>query len=122
MKTIKLMLPYPGILTIITAMIAVIIIAAGCGDNADYNMLSDDRLSDDRLNTLNTSLEPDRISVDELNNLLDNQADIVLVDVRISDEYYASHISGAISMRFPDEMQVRYTELPRDKTIILYCS
>lgn len=119
MKTIKLMLPYPGILTIITAMIAVIITAAGCGDNADYNMLSDDRLND---NTLNTSLEPDRISVDELNSLLDNQADIVLVDVRISDEYYASHISGAISMRFPDEMQVRYTELPRDKTIILYCS
>lgn len=114
MKTIKLLLPYSGILTIITAMIAVIIIAAGCGDNADDNMLSD--------NTLNTSLDPERISVEEFKSLLDNQADIVLVDVRSSDEYYISHIPGAISMRFPDEIQARYTELPRDKTIILYCN
>jgi hypothetical protein len=64
----------------------------------------------------------ERITVDELKALLDNKADIVVVDVRDKDSYKASHIPGSISMAYGDEMKARHGELPQDKTIVLYCS
>ena len=68
------------------------------------------------------TVEPERISLEEFKNLFDNQADIVIVDTRSLENYEAGHISGAISMSYPDEIRARNQELPRDKTIILYCS
>ena len=64
----------------------------------------------------------ERVTVDELKNMLDNKADIVVVDVRSKEIYNAGHIPGAISMPFADEIKARHGELPQDKTIILYCS
>jgi len=68
------------------------------------------------------TVEPERISLEEFKNLFGNQADIVIVDTRSLEDYQAGHIPGAISMTYPDEIRARNQELPRDKTIILYCS
>ena len=64
----------------------------------------------------------ERVTVNELKSLLDNKADIVVVDVRDKDSYKAGHIPGAISMPFPNEIKARNKELPQNKLIILYCS
>jgi 3-mercaptopyruvate sulfurtransferase SseA len=68
------------------------------------------------------TVEPERIPLEEFKNLFDNQADIVIVDTRSLEDYQAGHIPGAISMPYPDDIRARNQELPRDKTIILYCS
>jgi 3-mercaptopyruvate sulfurtransferase SseA len=64
----------------------------------------------------------ERVTVDELKGMLDNKADIVVVDVRSKEIYNAGHVPGAISMPYPDEIKARNGELLKDKLIILYCS
>ncbi len=64
--------------------------------------------------------EVERITVDELKDLLDNQADVVIVDVRSKSSYDHGHIPGAIPMPYPEEIRSRHEELPTDKTLILY--
>lgn len=55
----------------------------------------------------------------ELTALLKKDA-VILLDVRPRAEYEAGHIAGALS--FPlDELMQRIKELPRHKTIVLYC-
>lgn len=113
MRTVKRLTPYLGmIFTISIALIAISMIA-GCGDATD---------DDDDDNNFNSNFEPERISVAELKNLLDSEADVVVVDVRSRESYDAGHIPGAISMEYSAEIRARYSELPQDKTIILYCS
>lgn len=68
------------------------------------------------------TIEPERISLKEFKNLFDSQADMIIIDTRSLESYEAGHIPGAISMPYPDEIRARNQELPRDKTIILYCS
>ncbi len=68
------------------------------------------------------TVEPERISLEGFKDLFDSQADITIVDTRSLESYEAGHIPGAISMSYPDEIRARNQELPRDKTIILYCS
>jgi len=63
----------------------------------------------------------ERVTANELKGLLDNKADIVVVDVRSKESYKAGHIPGSISMPF-SEINARHGELPQGKTIILYCS
>jgi rhodanese-related sulfurtransferase len=56
-----------------------------------------------------------------LKEKLDAGADIVIVDVRSKEEFDESHIIGAVSIPW-EEIESRYTELPRDKEIITYCA
>lgn len=44
----------------------------------------------------------------------------IIVDVRSAQEYAAGHVAGAIHIPL-DEIRRRLTELPKDKTIFLYC-
>ncbi|HPZ89684.1 MAG TPA: rhodanese-like domain-containing protein, partial [Flavihumibacter sp.] len=44
----------------------------------------------------------------------------IIVDVRSAQEYAAGHVAGAINIPL-DEIRRRLTELPKDKTIFLYC-
>ena len=90
-----------GLALIIISLMAI----EGCGDGQSKD-----------------TVEPERISLEEFKDLFDNQADIVIVDTRSLENYEAGHIPGAISMSYPDEIRARNQELPRDKTIILYCS
>jgi rhodanese-related sulfurtransferase/predicted transcriptional regulator len=46
--------------------------------------------------------------------------DVVLVDVRPSDEYAAGHIEGAQSIPL-DELEEHVNELPSDREVIAYC-
>jgi len=61
-----------------------------------------------------------RISLEQLKEKLDAGADIVIVDVRSKGDFDEGHITGAVSIPW-EEIEDRYTELPRDKEIITYC-
>jgi rhodanese-related sulfurtransferase len=63
--------------------------------------------------------EVDAISRDELIARL-RKGDVVLVDVRPSEEYAAGHIEGARSIPI-DELEGRLTELPADREVVAYC-
>ena len=90
---------FPCLLMIMTLVL-------GCGNSTDDG---------------SAGTEPERISVEELKGLLDDQADVIVVDVRSISHYDEGHIPGAISMPYPDGIQAGYVELSRDKTMILYC-
>ena len=63
--------------------------------------------------------ELEKISVDELQVRLSN-GDVTLIDVRPQEEYLAGHLPGAISIPL-SELGPRVDEIPRDKTIVVYC-
>lgn len=63
--------------------------------------------------------EVDAIGRDELIVRL-RTGDVVLVDVRPSEEYAAGHIEGARSIPI-EELEVRLAELPADREIVAYC-
>jgi rhodanese-related sulfurtransferase len=46
--------------------------------------------------------------------------DVVLIDVRPSEEYEAGHIDGARSIPI-DELDARLAELPADREVVAYC-
>ena len=47
--------------------------------------------------------------------------DALLVDVRSKEEFYNETIDGAVHI-FTPELRTRYTELPKDKKVILFCN
>ncbi|SRR6266700_2604387 len=61
-----------------------------------------------------------RITVAELKALLDKN-EAVVIDVRNEASYNQSHIKGA-KLIPANEILKRVNELPRDKTIVTYCS
>ena len=63
-----------------------------------------------------------RINLGQVKEKLDAGADIVIVDVRSKEDFDEGHISGAVSIPWQQEIEARYTELPRDKEVIIYCS
>ena len=63
--------------------------------------------------------EVEAISLDELVKRL-RGSDVVLVDVRPSEEFDAGHIRGAVSIPV-DELDERLAELPADSEIVAYC-
>jgi len=63
--------------------------------------------------------EPERISLEQLKDMLDGEVDVIVVDVRSAASYENGHIPGAISIP-SNEIAARHEELPRDKSIILY--
>jgi rhodanese-related sulfurtransferase len=63
--------------------------------------------------------EVETIGRDELIDRL-GRGDVVLVDVRPSEEYEAGHIDGAKSIPI-HELEQRLAELPADREIVAYC-
>ena len=66
--------------------------------------------------------EMPRISVEELKKLVDENADIVILDVQQKRLYLQGHIKGA--MHFPWKQQITAIDaryLPKDKPLIVYC-
>ena|SRR5688572_12599519 len=45
----------------------------------------------------------------------------IFIDTRSADAYNLEHIKGAINITLND-VNTRYTEIPKDKKIIVYCS
>lgn len=65
--------------------------------------------------------EPLRIQTEDAYALYARRAEAVFVDVRDGEEYMRGHIQGALSLPLA-EMEYRWTQLPRDRVIVLYCS
>lgn len=61
-----------------------------------------------------------RISIDEARAAFDSGR-AVIIDVRTEGAFKAGHIKGATLITYND-VAARAGELPKDKTIILYCS
>ncbi|HJU55006.1 MAG TPA: rhodanese-like domain-containing protein [Pyrinomonadaceae bacterium] len=61
-----------------------------------------------------------RVTTIELRDALNNGTAII-VDVRPEQNYQQNHIKGSISIPL-EQVATRYGELPRDKTIVTYCS
>ena len=67
-----------------------------------------------------------RISVEELKQMIDKNAQIVIVDTRDGGSYAAGHIKGAINIHYdvtsdPMQRQMMLIALPMDKMIVTYC-
>jgi rhodanese-related sulfurtransferase/DNA-binding transcriptional ArsR family regulator len=61
----------------------------------------------------------DAVTRDELVARL-GDGDVVVLDVRPTEEYAQGHLPGAISLP-ADEIERRIAELPRDRMIVAYC-
>jgi rhodanese-related sulfurtransferase/predicted transcriptional regulator len=62
-------------------------------------------------------LEP--VTCAELEQRLDSE-DVLVLDVRPSEEYRASHLPGAVNVP-PGELEDRLRELPKNREIVAYC-
>ena len=62
-----------------------------------------------------------QISANDLHQLTTGNEEFVLLDVRAPGEYTDKHIKGAINIPVAD-LRTRYTELDKNKKIILICS
>lgn len=68
-----------------------------------------------------TAADVPRISLQDLRRLLDQGANVTLVDARSADEYAAGHIPGSLTIPYA-EIEVRYRELSVTSQIVLYCA
>ena len=60
------------------------------------------------------------ISVEEVYEIINNNQDYIILDVRTPEEFKEGHIEGAILIPV-SELEGRLDELPKDKPIITYC-
>lgn len=60
------------------------------------------------------------ISMKELERYLEQKQDMILLDVRSPEEFFAGHLSGAVNIPV-EELEYRLGELRRDHMIIVYC-
>jgi hypothetical protein len=61
-----------------------------------------------------------RVTAEELQKMVADGR-VVIYDTRARATYDAEHIKGSLSMPF-DEVERRAGELPRDKTLVFYCT
>jgi len=67
-----------------------------------------------------------RISVEKLKKMIDENAEVVIVDTRDGGSYASGHIKGAINIPYdvtsdPMQRQMMLIALPMDKMIVTYC-
>jgi membrane protein DedA with SNARE-associated domain/rhodanese-related sulfurtransferase len=66
-------------------------------------------------------LRVDRISPEELRQMLEDGEEVVVVDVRSAVESEADSVPGALRIPLED-LAARQSDIPRDRNIILFCS
>jgi rhodanese-related sulfurtransferase len=74
---------------------------------------------------MHTNVVP-RMTCEELKQLMDKGEKIAVIDIRKSDSYNVQHIKGAINICYdplgdPQERVVRFSVLPPDTPLVLYC-
>ncbi|MBZ5500793.1 MAG: hypothetical protein LAN59_00940 [Acidobacteriia bacterium] len=67
-----------------------------------------------------------RITAEEVKRMIEQKADIVLVDTRDSLSYDDGHLQGAINIYYdptvdPSEREMTLVALPMNKLVVLYC-
>src|SRR4051812_10651425 len=107
-------------------MLAIIALAA-CNSKDKNNPANTGGSASVKNGTLTTPATPNvpsdgvrRVTTVELRDMLDKGTAIV-IDTRGADSYKQNHIKGSISVPV-DQVANRVGELPRDKTIVAYCS
>ena len=62
------------------------------------------------------------ITAEEAKEMMDNDDDIIILDVRTKEEYYAGHIKDAILLPYDVIMDKAKQKLPdKSATILIYC-
>jgi len=63
-----------------------------------------------------------RISIDELKQLIDTKADVIILDAQLKEIYEKGHIKGAMSFPWkPEVSDADIAIMPRNKLIVTYC-
>jgi predicted sulfurtransferase len=65
--------------------------------------------------------EIERISVDELKRMMEQNTPVTIIDVRNESAFNASHIRGAINVP-ADQVGARIARIPTDREIVTYCA
>jgi rhodanese-related sulfurtransferase len=68
----------------------------------------------------------DRITCQELKEMIDNHKPIVIVDTRENNSYAKAHVAGAVNIVYdltadPMEREIRLAALPSDIPLVFYC-
>jgi rhodanese-related sulfurtransferase len=68
-------------------------------------------------------MEPTRVTVDEVKERMDRGEPIVFLDARNPNAWAGSDVKLPGAIRVPaDEVQEHIGDIPRDRTIITYCT
>lgn len=60
--------------------------------------------------------------VDSLKALVEAESDeYTILSIRKAEDYAAGHIAGAINIPFGKGMQAKFTDIPKDKPVVVYC-
>ena len=60
--------------------------------------------------------------MDALNELVEAESEeYTILSIRKESDYQEGHIAGAINIPFGKGMQERFSEIPTDKPVIVYC-
>ena len=66
--------------------------------------------------------EVPRITVESLKKIMDDKADLLIIDVQPRRVYEKGHIKGAVSLPWtPKLTEAQVAALPRHKPVIVYC-
>lgn len=68
-----------------------------------------------------TNFKNYKVSEDNLKAMIDNGEDFYLLSVRKAEDYAAGHIKGAENVPFGNTLTDNIGDLPKDKTIVVYC-
>lgn len=61
-----------------------------------------------------------RMSVEELQPLLEANGNLFILDIRNASDYAKDHIPGAVNIPFA-QLGRNYQQIPKDKLVVLYC-
>jgi rhodanese-related sulfurtransferase len=68
-------------------------------------------------------MQPEKWTVEEMKRRLDAGENIVFLDVRSPEAWDKSAVKIKNALRIPaDEITARLSEIPRDATIVTYCT
>jgi rhodanese-related sulfurtransferase len=83
-------------------------VACGCVVCKSDNFVSSDVIQD--------------VSVNEFNDILSENDDVVLIDIRTLDEFYSGHIENALNIDFySSSFRNELDSLDKNKTYLIYC-
>jgi 3-mercaptopyruvate sulfurtransferase SseA len=106
--------------------IVALIISIACAQRVDQNLTASNSAastptpSPRASSTPTPSEDAPRITLEEAKKAYD-EGKAFIVDARAEEAFKAEHIKSAVNIR-QDTLDKHLKELPRDKTIIVYCS
>ena len=86
------------------------------------HMLAEERLIELQMALQQIATKPDELVANDRESLMKaaRKGEVVVLDVRPSEEYLSAHLPFARSIPL-DELRLRLSELPKDRSIVAYC-